>query len=306
MLRRLQSGLKKTRTRLFGGLADLFDNKTKIDEHLLEDIESRLLMSDVGVEATTTIMDSLVSALKREKLTAMDQLLALLRKQMLQILLPVQQPLIIPVNTPFPFVILVIGVNGAGKTTTIGKLTDRFINHGNSVLLAAGDTFRAAAIEQIQSWGTKTHVPVIAQQSGSDSAAVIYDALQSARARSTEIVIADTAGRLHNKNNLMQELDKIRRTITKFDAAIAVEVMLVLDAGNGQNALEQAMQFHKAIGITGITLAKLDGTAKGGILFALANALSIPIRFIGVGEQADDLKPFDAASFIDALLDFEE
>ena len=302
---RLCRGLQKTRSGLFAGLDVLFRSSNKIDKSLLEDIETRLLMADLGVESTTNIINSLNGALKRNELNNMDQLMASLRKHMLEQLLPLQQSMELSSTAPKPFVILVVGVNGAGKTTTIGKLTHRYLKQGYKVILAAGDTFRAAAIEQIKVWGAKTNVPVIAQQSGSDAAAVIYDALQSARARGTDIVIADTAGRLHNQSHLMQELKKIRRTISKFDPDLAVEVLLVIDAGTGQNALTQARKFNELIGLTGIVLTKLDGTAKGGIVFALANSLDIPIRFIGIGEQLDDLRPFNAEAFIDALLDAE-
>ncbi|MCZ6525650.1 MAG: signal recognition particle-docking protein FtsY [Gammaproteobacteria bacterium] len=302
---RLCRGLQKTRSGLFAGLDVLFRSSNKIDISLLEDIETRLLMADLGVESTTNIINSLNGALKRNELNNMDQLMASLRKHMLEQLLPLQQAMEFSSTAPKPFVILVVGVNGAGKTTTIGKLTHRYLKQGHKVILAAGDTFRAAAIEQIKVWGAKTNVPVIAQQSGSDAAAVIYDALQSARARGADIVIADTAGRLHNQSHLMQELKKIRRTISKFDPDLAVEVLLVIDAGTGQNALMQARQFDELIGLSGIALTKLDGTAKGGIVFALANALDIPIRFIGIGEQLDDLRPFNAEAFIDALLDSE-
>jgi len=302
LMQRLRHGLDKTRAVLFTDLDDLFNSRTTIDEVFLEEIETRLLMADLGVEATSVIIDKLSSSLKKNELGDMKQLIAALRGQMLQILEPVQQQINLQATKKKPFVILVVGVNGAGKTTTIGKLCNHYIKHGQSVMLAAGDTFRAAAIEQIQAWGKMTNAPVIAQQSGSDSAAVIYDALQSARSKGTDIVIADTAGRLHNKDNLMEELRKIRRIITKFDPDITTEIMLVLDAGTGQNAISQTKQFNEVIGITGITLTKLDGTAKGGVVFALAQALATPIRFIGVGEQVEDLRPFNTESFIDALL----
>jgi len=300
---RLRHGLQKTRTTLFSGLGDLLNGKAKIDAELLEEIETRLIMADVGIESTTNIINTLASAGNRAESGGLEQLTQVLHDQMVRLLAPVQHALEPPGDKSAPFVILVVGVNGSGKTTTIGKMTHYFRDQGYSVMLAAGDTFRAAAIEQIQEWGRRTGAPVIAQKSGADSAAVIYDALQSARARNIELLIADTAGRLHNKENLMEELHKIRRIIAKFDAHIPVEVMLVLDAGTGQNALTQAGQFHEIIGITGITLTKLDGTAKGGIVFALAERLGIPIRFIGIGEQLEDLRPFDATAFVDALLD---
>lgn len=303
LLGRLRQGLQKTRMSLFGGLTEQLSSKAKIDPDLLEEIETRLLMADLGIESTTKIIQAVTDAMKRRQLNDLGDLLTALRGQMLAQLQPVEQNLDIPTEKPRPFVILMVGVNGVGKTTTIGKLTNHLQQNGKTVLLAAGDTFRAAAIEQIRTWGERTNSPVIAQQTGSDAAAVIYDALQSARAQDKDVVIADTAGRLHTKSNLMEELKKIRRTITKFDPTLPVEVMLVIDAGTGQNALEQARQFHEAVGLTGIALTKLDGTAKGGVLFALAATLSIPIRFIGIGEQLDDLRPFAATDFVDALLD---
>jgi len=297
---RLQRGLAKTRTSLFGGLASAIQGGT-IDEAVLEEIEARLLLADVGVEATGFFMDALRCAVRSKKLGSGADLIASLHDLMLQQLMPVQAPLSVKTANK-PFVILVVGVNGVGKTTTIGKLSHILLQQGHTVLLAAGDTFRAAAIEQIQAWSEKNGVPVIAQQHGADAAAVIFDALAAARARGTDVVIADTAGRLHTKNNLMEEMKKIRRTITKFDADLPVETMLVLDAGTGQNAIAQAEQFDQAIGISGITLSKLDGSARGGIVFALSRKLGKPLRFIGVGEQIDDLQPFDATSYIDALL----
>lgn len=306
LLGRLRTGLAKTRSTLFMDLGDLFKGEIGVDEELLEEIETRLLMADVGIESTKDILDGLTNARKRNELNDLQQLTETLKGQMMEILAPTQLALEFDPAGPRPTVILVVGVNGVGKTTTIGKMTHYYLNHGKKILLAAGDTFRAAAIEQIQSWGERTDVPVIAQKSGADSAAVIYDSLQSARARDVDILIADTAGRLHNKDNLMEELHKIRRIITRFDPDIPVEVMLVLDAGTGQNALSQAEQFNELIGITGITLTKLDGTAKGGIVFALAKKLGIPLRFIGVGEQLDDLRPFDAEAFSEALLSIEE
>ncbi len=301
--RRLQRGLKKTRAGLFDGLADIFSGNKALDPEQLEEIEARLLMADLGMESTTLIMDALAKQAKRNRLRTLDELILCLREQMIEMLTPIQIPLDPAVGVDKPFVILVIGVNGVGKTTTIGKLAHYFSKTGNNVLLAAGDTFRAAAIEQIQSWGEKNKLPVIAHKHGSDSAAVIFDALHSASARNSDIVIADTAGRLHNKDMLMEELKKIRRTISKFNADLPLEVLLVIDAGTGQNALSQAQLFHQATGVTGIALTKLDGTARGGMVFALAQAFKIPVRFIGVGEQIDDLRPFDAADFVDALLD---
>ena len=299
---RLRQGLNKTRTGLLTGLGDIVSGKQALDPEQLEEIESTLLMADLGIEATTRVMDALSREAKSNRLSSFDEIITCLREQLIQILVPVQVPIEETFVIKKPFVVLVIGVNGAGKTTTIGKLANYFSKSGDKVLLAAGDTFRAAAIEQIQSWGKKNDLPVIAHQGGSDSAAVIYDALQSARAKDYDIVIADTAGRLHNKDNLMEELKKIRRTISKFDAELDLEVLLVIDAGTGQNAISQVRLFHEAVGVTGIALTKLDGTAKGGVVFALAQAFNIPVRFIGVGEQIDDLRTFSAADFVDALL----
>jgi fused signal recognition particle receptor len=298
--RRLQRGLAKTRNGILGGLASVFQGGV-VDEAVLDEIEDRLLLADVGVEVTGRFMDALRNAARSRQLNTGADLVANLHDHMLQQLSSVQVPLTVTTANK-PFVILVVGVNGVGKTTTIGKLTHYLLQQGLTVLLAAGDTFRAAAIEQIQAWGEKNSVPVIAQKHGADAAAVIYDALAAARARGIDVVIADTAGRLHTKSNLMEEMKKIRRTIDKFDTDIPVETMLVLDAGTGQNALVQAEQFDQAIGISGIILTKLDGSARGGIVFALSRKLGKPLRFIGVGEQIDDLQPFDAASYIDAML----
>jgi len=303
VLARLRQGLAKTRSRLLSGVEGLFAQRHEIDALLLEEIESRLLMADIGVEATAQIIDALTAAGRSQQINNFQQLLDTLKQQMVLLLNPVAQALSIPDIGSKPFVLLVIGVNGSGKTTTIGKMARYFQDQGKKVLLAAGDTFRAAAIEQIQHWGVANQVPVIAQHSGTDSAAVIYNALQSARTHGVDLVIADTAGRLHNKDNLMQELAKIRRAITKFDTTLPVEVLLVLDAGTGQNALAQARQFHAAIGISGIALTKLDGTAKGGVVFALAQGLGTPIRFIGLGEKLEDLRPFTAEEYVAALLD---
>jgi fused signal recognition particle receptor len=299
---RLRQGLNKTRAGLLSDLGGLVSGGQAIDSAQLEEIESRLLMADLGIESTTHIMDVLARETKSNRLNSFDEIIACLREQMIEILTPVQAPIEETFVIKKPFVVLVVGVNGVGKTTTIGKLANYFANSGNKVMLVAGDTFRAAAIEQIQSWGEKNNIPVIAQQSGSDSAAVIYDALHSARARDSDIVIADTAGRLHNKDNLMEELKKIARTISKFDEELDLEVLLIIDAGTGQNAISQVRLFHEAVGVTGIALTKLDGTAKGGVVFALAQAFNIPIRFIGVGEQLDDFRPFNATDFVDALL----
>ncbi len=296
---RLKAGLQKTRQGLFGGLAELFGRRA-IDDELLDELETRLLMADVGVEATRAIIEELTRQVSRRELRDGKALLGALRERMTALLEPCARPLVI--DDARPFVILMVGVNGVGKTTTIGKLTRRLQGEGHSLLLAAGDTFRAAAVEQLQVWGERNRIPVIAQQHGADSAAVIFDALQAGRARGVGVVIADTAGRLHTQAHLMEELRKIRRVINKFDADAPHEVLLVVDATTGQNALSQAEQFHKAVGLTGIVLTKLDGTAKGGIVFAIAQRLGVPIRFIGVGEGLDDLRPFDADEFVDALL----
>ncbi|WP_303289757.1 signal recognition particle-docking protein FtsY [Marinobacter sp. SS5-14b] len=299
---RIKKGLGKTRASLTGGLADLFSVGKKIDEDLLEEIETTLLMADVGVTATSEIIDALTDKLERNQLKDGAALRQALRDQLHGLLKDVTKPLEIDA-TRQPYVILMVGVNGVGKTTTIGKLTRKFQSEGKSVMLAAGDTFRAAAVEQLQVWGERNDVPVIAQHTGADSASVIFDAIQSAKARGTDIVIADTAGRLQNKDNLMNELTKVVRVMKKLDEAAPHEVMLVLDAGTGQNALSQAQVFQQAVGVSGITLTKLDGTAKGGIVFAIARQLQLPIRYIGVGEQAEDLRSFDAETFVDALFD---
>ncbi|RBP23448.1 signal recognition particle-docking protein FtsY [Marinobacter pelagius] len=299
---RIRQGLGKTRASLTGGLADLFSVGKKIDEDLLEEIETTLLMADVGVTATSEIIDSLTDKLERNQLKDGEALRQALREELHGLLKDVTKPLEIDAGKK-PYVILMVGVNGVGKTTTIGKLTKKFQADGKSVMLAAGDTFRAAAVEQLQVWGERNNVPVVAQETGSDSASVIFDAIQSAQSRGTDVVIADTAGRLQNKDNLMNELAKVVRVMKKLDETAPHEVMLVLDAGTGQNALSQAQVFQQAVGVSGITLTKLDGTAKGGIVFAIARQLQLPIRFIGVGEQAEDLRSFDAETFVDALFD---
>ncbi|MGO1232718.1 MAG: signal recognition particle-docking protein FtsY [Marinobacter sp.] len=299
---RIKKGLGKTRASLTGGMADMFSVGKKIDEELLEDIETTLLMADVGVTATSEIIDSLTDKLERNQLKDGEALRKALRDQLQGLLKDVTTPLEIDTSKQ-PYVILMVGVNGVGKTTTIGKLTRKFQSEGKSVMLAAGDTFRAAAVEQLQVWGERNDVPVVAQHTGADSASVIFDAIQSAQSRGTDIVIADTAGRLQNKDNLMNELEKVVRVMKKLDDSAPHEVMLVLDAGTGQNALSQAQVFQQAVGVSGITLTKLDGTAKGGIVFAIARQLQLPIRYIGVGEQVDDLRSFDAETFVDALFD---
>jgi fused signal recognition particle receptor len=296
---RLKRGLGRTSDGLIAGLGSLFLGAKEIDEDLLEELESRLLMADVGVDATVDIIKSLTQRVSRKELTRPDALQAALKEELLALLKPCQVPL--DVTSAKPFVILMVGINGVGKTTTIGKLARRYNAQGHSVMLAAGDTFRAAAVEQLQVWGERNEVPVIAQHTGADSASVIFDAVQAAQARSVDVLLADTAGRLHNKEHLMDELVKVVRVMGKLDSAAPHEVLLVLDAGTGQNALAQASEFQKVVGVTGICLTKLDGTAKGGVIFAIAKKLGLPIRYIGVGETAEDLRPFDAEEFIDAL-----
>jgi len=292
---RLQNGLGKTRQALFGDIRNLFGDNGSLDE-ILDELEMRLITADAGIEATEEIMQELRKNC-RDATQLFDQLHQILTAK----LSPHEHPLDID-ELPAPVVILVIGVNGAGKTTTIGKLANRYQQSGHKVMLAAGDTFRAAAVEQLQSWGDRHDVPVIAQSTGADSASVIYDALEAAKARGIDVLIADTAGRLHNKAHLMDELSKIKRVMAKLDGNAPHETLLVLDAGTGQNAVSQATLFHDAIGITGLALTKLDGTAKGGVLFALARQFDLPVRFIGVGEQSDDLRDFNAAEFVSALL----
>ena len=298
---RLGDALRKTRSAIADGISQIIGARTTIDDTLLEDVETILLSADVGVDATNRIIGNLEARVSRREVRDVDTLLASLETDMLEILVPVEQPLRIP-ESDGPYVILVVGVNGAGKTTTIGKLAARLETDGRSVMIAAGDTFRAAAIEQVQAWGDRTGVPVISQQSGADSASVIYDAFDAARARGIDVLIADTAGRLHTRVGLMDELRKVRRVIAKLDASAPHEVLLVLDAGTGQNALTQAVQFHDAVGVTGIALTKLDGTAKGGIVFAIAEQLRLPIRWIGVGEGLDDLREFQAEPFVAAII----
>jgi fused signal recognition particle receptor len=299
---RLKDGLSRTRQSLTGGVADLVLGSKAIDAALLEEIETMLLMADVGVDATREIIDKLTQQVARKELGDAEALMAALHDHMQTILEPVSRPLRLAGNSG-PFVILMVGINGAGKTTTIGKLAHRFQQDGKKVMLAAGDTFRAAAVEQLQTWGERNNIPVIAQQQGADSASVIFDALQSARSRGIDVLIADTAGRLHTQSNLMEELKKIKRVMGKLDEQAPHEIMLVVDAGTGQNALNQAQEFHNTVGLTGITLTKLDGTAKGGIVFAIARQLNIPLRFIGVGEGIENLREFDAKEFVDALFE---
>ncbi|TYK54236.1 signal recognition particle-docking protein FtsY [Pseudomonas synxantha] len=296
---RLKQGLSKTSASIGEGMASLFLGKKVIDDELLEDIETRLLTADVGVEATAVIIQSLTQKVARKQLTDADALYKSLQAELAAMLKPVEAPLVITPNKPF--VILVVGVNGAGKTTTIGKLAKKLQGEGKKVMLAAGDTFRAAAVEQLQVWGERNKIPVIAQHTGADSASVIFDAVQAAKARNIDVLIADTAGRLHTKDNLMEELKKVRRVISKLDADAPHEVLLVLDAGTGQNAISQAKQFNQTVQLTGLALTKLDGTAKGGVIFALAKQFGLPIRYIGVGEGIDDLRTFEAEPFVQAL-----
>ncbi len=299
---RLKKRLSKTRSSFTDAIANLIQGKKQIDAELLDEIEMVLLSADVGVEATDRIIQNLTEQVNRKTLKDPQALMETLRQQLLEILAPVSQPLQVDAAKQ-PFVILIVGVNGVGKTTTIGKLAKKFQQEGKSVMLAAGDTFRAAAVEQLQTWGARNNVPVIAQQTGADSAAVIYDALQSAKAKGVDVLIADTAGRLHTQSNLMEELKKIKRVMAKLDETTPHEVMLVIDASTGQNAINQAKLFNEAVGLSGLTLTKLDGTAKGGIVVALAERFGIPIRYIGVGEGIDDLQTFDAKAFVNALFD---
>jgi len=300
---RLKQGLAKTSQNLGAGLASLFLGK-KIDDDLYEELETQLLLADVGVETTQKLIKQLVADADRRQLKDAEALYVKLQDEMALLLDKVEQPLQIDSSTG-PYVILMVGVNGVGKTTTIGKLAQQFKQQGKSVMLAAGDTFRAAAVEQLQVWGERNEIPVIAQHSGADSASVIFDAYQAARARKIDVLIADTAGRLQNKAHLMEELKKIVRVMKKIDDAAPHEVMLTLDAGTGQNALSQAKLFHEAVQLTGITLTKLDGTAKGGVIFAIADQFSLPIRYIGVGEGIDDLRVFHSKDFIRALFNRE-
>ena len=301
LFQRLRSGLSKTGSALTEGMESFVLGEKKIDDDVLEELETRLLMADVGMEATQRIIADLTQRTSRFELTNMDALMTALSEEMTDILQPVAVPLEINPEHK-PTVILLVGINGAGKTTTIGKLAKKFQNDGKSVMLAAGDTFRAAAVEQLQVWGERNDIPVIAQGTGADTASVIYDAMESAKARNIDVLLADTAGRLHTQNNLMEELKKVKRVMQKIDADAPHEIMLIVDASIGQNALAQAKEFNNALGLTGISVTKLDGTAKGGILFAIAEQIGIPVRFIGVGESIDDLQEFDAEKFTKALI----
>lgn len=301
---RLVKGLLKTKQNIGAGFRGFFLGK-KIDDELFEELEEQLLIADIGVPTTSKIIKNLTEHASRKELQDAELLYQQLKVEMADVLEPVAQPLEID-STKKPYVILMVGVNGVGKTTTIGKLARKFQAEGKSVMLAAGDTFRAAAVEQLQVWGERNHIPVVAQSTGSDSASVIFDAMQSAAARNIDILIADTAGRLQNKNNLMDELKKIVRVMKKYDETAPHEIMLTLDAGTGQNAISQAKLFNEAVGLTGISLTKLDGTAKGGVIFAIADQFKLPIRYIGVGEKIEDLREFNAKEFIEALFIHEE
>lgn len=300
---RLIKGLIKTKQSIGSGFRNFFSGK-KIDDELFEELEEQLLVADLGMPTTTKIIKNLTEHATKQQLRDAELLYQQLKVELADVLKPVAQPLVL--EDKKPYVILMVGVNGVGKTTTIGKLARKFQAEGKSVMLAAGDTFRAAAVEQLQVWGERNNIPVVAQSTGADSASVIFDAMQSAAAKGIDVLIADTAGRLQNKNNLMDELKKIVRVMKKYDETAPHEIMLTLDAGTGQNAISQAKLFNEAVGLTGITLTKLDGTAKGGVIFAIADQFNIPIRFIGVGEKIDDLRPFDAEEFIEALFTHEE
>ena len=299
-IKRLRARINRGDSWLTYDLANLAPGG-KIDEDVLENLESLLIMADVGIDTTERIVADLQSSLARKELKDIDALRSRLQHSLTAILDPVAKPLEIS-RQEGPFVVLMVGVNGAGKTTTIGKLAKRFRDEGRSVMLAAGDTFRAAAVEQLQAWGERNDVAVVAQHAGADPAAVIFDAWEAAKARDIDVLLADTAGRLQNQQGLMDELSKVKRVVARRDATAPHEIMLVLDASQGQNALVQAQKFHDALGLTGITVTKLDGSAKGGILLAIANQLQVPVRFIGIGESAEDMQPFSASEFVDALL----
>jgi fused signal recognition particle receptor len=301
MFSSLRERLAKTRSNLSSGLANILLGKKRIDNDLLEQLEDQLLLADIGLPTTQKITSTLTESLNRKQLNNGETVLSVLKQVMSEVL----QPSAIPLNIDTqhkPYVILMVGINGAGKTTTVGKLAQKLKTEGHRVMLSAGDTFRAAAVEQLQTWGDRLDIPVVQQGQGADSASVIFDALQSAQARNIDVLIADTAGRLHTQSNLMEELEKIKRVLSKLDPTAPHETMLVLDAGTGQNAMVQAAQFKESVGVTGITLTKLDGTAKGGMIFSVAEQLKLPIRFIGVGEAVEDLRTFDSDEFVDALL----
>jgi fused signal recognition particle receptor len=301
--KRLRAKLNQGPAWLTTDIAELLPGR-KIDAEILDELETRLIMADVGVEASARILEELRRRVARKELNDVDALLNALQESMSQILKPVERALVIDPDAK-PFVILVVGINGAGKTTTIGKLSARLLAEGKSVMLAAGDTFRAAAREQLEVWAERNNVPIVAQQSGAEPAAVIFDALQAARARNIDVLIADTAGRLHTQTHLMDELKKVKRVLARLDATAPHEVLLVLDGTIGQNAVAQAEEFNKGLGVTGLVITKLDGTAKGGVVLAIAQRLKIPIRFIGVGEQSEDFGVFNASEFVSALLKSE-
>lgn len=301
MFERLRAGLGRSRSQLSEGLASLVLGKKQLDPALMEALEEQLIMADMGLETSARVLELLRQRLDRKSLAATETVMSALKATLVELLIDQELPL--KVEGHCPFVILVVGVNGAGKTTTIGKLAHRYQQEGRSVMLAAGDTFRAAAVEQLEAWGQRHDVPVVAQHTGADSASVLYDALQAATARGIDVLIADTAGRLQNKSHLMDELAKVVRVMRKQNPAVPHETLLVLDAGTGQNAVSQALEFDQTVGITGVAVTKLDGTARGGVLFAIANKLRRPIRFIGIGEQAQDLRDFSAQDFVDGLLD---
>ena len=300
VLSRLRQGLSKTSDSLTDGLATAVMGKKQLDADLVAELEDRLLLADVGIETTNKIMDGITTRIRRKELSNLEVLYDALEESIAEILAPCNKPLL--TKSVRPFTILVVGVNGAGKTTTIGKISHRLVDDNQSVLLAAGDTFRAAAVEQLQEWGKRINVPVIAQKNGADSAAVIFDAYQSAKSRNIDVLVADTAGRLHTQQNLMDELKKIKRAMQKIEPQSPHEVLLVLEAGTGQNALKQAIEFHQALNVTGLCITKLDGTAKGGIVLAIADKLKLPIRFVGVGEAIKDLRVFNAYRYASALL----
>jgi len=297
----LEQRLEDTRRQLGKRLGALLTGRSSIDEDLLDEIETTLITSDIGVQAALEIVENLRAGISSKAITKPNQVLPAVQAELYELIEPCEQFLTVD-ESKKPFVILMVGVNGAGKTTTIGKLAQRFKEDGLSVMLAAGDTFRAAAVEQLKSWGERNSIPVVAQGTGADSAAVIFDALQSAKSKNIDVLIADTAGRLHTQHNLMEELKKIHRVMGRIDETAPHETMLIVDAGTGQNAVNQAREFNQAVNLTGITITKLDGTARGGVLFGIAHEMGIPIRFIGVGEAAKDLRPFDAGTFINAIL----
>lgn len=300
-----QASLERARHQLGEQLKQLVEDSDTIDEDVLDELETVLIAADLGVQVTNRIMQSVQQAIKDKRIQEPAMLLPAVQAELFDIIEPCEQ-FLIPDTAQKPFVILMVGVNGAGKTTTIAKLSQRYKEEGLKVAVAAGDTFRAAAVEQLQSWGNKLDIPVIAQQTGADPAAVAFDALQSAKAKGSDVLIVDTAGRLHTQDNLMEELKKVRRVLSRIDPAAPHEVMLVVDASTGQNAMHQARDFNQAVQLTGISISKLDGTARGGVLFSIAQELQIPIRFIGLGEKASDLRPFDAAAFIHAILPIDQ